>query len=177
MLSTPFRRLAVAALLAVPIGCASGGSVEVLMPVTGDLREYGTVELNACSAEESAEKFKPRLEAAVLQALRARKLFRAYRQAGDEGTSRLLLNLRIVAMHEVDRTARVMVGALAGRASLEVDVTLVEVSSARDLGVLKVRGHSSGGTVFAGTTEDAIRIVADRIADFLSDRMKDAGPP
>lgn len=64
-----------------------------------------------------------------------------------------------------------MVGAMAGRAGIDVEVELVDVKESRNIGTFVAQGRSSGGSVFAGTTPQAVERAAEQIVEFIQKNM------
>ncbi|HVA80216.1 MAG TPA: DUF4410 domain-containing protein [Candidatus Binataceae bacterium] len=80
----------------------------------------------------------------------------------------LLVKCSISAIKRVSREERLLIGAIAGRASLDVHVTVVQQPSGKVVGEAQVGGTSSGGNIFAGTTDDAINKTAEAISNFVT---------
>ena len=79
----------------------------------------------------------------------------------------LLVEAEVIKINRVGRAARVMVGGMAGQASLELQIKLVDQKENKVIGETSVTGKSSGGTIFAGTTEDAIKEAAKGAVAFV----------
>ena len=79
----------------------------------------------------------------------------------------ILLKGRITYMKRLTKTARIMLGAMAGRAGVAVNIHLVDAVTGDTLGEADIEGKSSGGTIFAGGTEQAFEEAAEQIAEFI----------
>ena len=79
----------------------------------------------------------------------------------------VILKGRILYMKRLTKTARFMLGAMAGRAGVAVDIQLVDATTKNVLGEANIQGTSSGGSIFAGGTEEAFENAAKQIADFI----------
>lgn len=154
-------------LLGVASGCASGGSIEPANPINEKLGQYSDVQLKVSSKEEYPTKFVAALETAILTELRERSMFRSYRSETEQAPAELRIDATIVSASHVSKAARVLTGAFAGRAKMEVLVELTDLARDKSIGSFIAKGHSSGGTIFAGDTSQAIEKVAEQIADFL----------
>lgn len=60
-----------------------------------------------------------------------------------------------------------MLGGLAGRGSITVNADLVDGKTGKKLGSFTSEGKTSGGTVFSGTTEQALRRAAEQVVGFV----------
>ena len=83
----------------------------------------------------------------------------------------IVLELCVTRIARVTHAKRFWLGAMAGRASVEVQVRLLDPKTAAVLGSATITGTSSGGTIFAGTTDDAIIEAAKAVAEFVSSNM------
>lgn len=79
----------------------------------------------------------------------------------------LLLKCEIADIQRVSEFDRIMIGALGGRARVDVHVTLLELASMQTLGEATVSGASEVGMVIGGTTEDAIGKAAEAVANYV----------
>jgi hypothetical protein len=50
-------------------------------------------------------------------------------------------------------------------------VELIDLKMGKTIGAFKVEGKSSGGTIFAGTTPQAIERAVEQIVDFVQKSM------
>jgi len=68
----------------------------------------------------------------------------------------------------VSGLSRFLFGAMAGRASIRADVQLVELATGEKIGAFSIEGKSSGGTVFAGTTSQALEKTGEGVAEYIN---------
>jgi len=68
----------------------------------------------------------------------------------------------IKEIKKVSDNARLWAGALAGQAHILVRMTVSDLNSGNQIEVFEVEGKS-GKSAFAGTTDEAIQLVADQI--------------
>jgi hypothetical protein len=76
------------------------------------------------------------------------------------------LNGEITYLKRVTKAARLLGGAYAGRARVDMDIHLVDFQTGDIIGAASVKGTSTGGP-FGGTTEQAFDNSAQLIADFI----------
>ena len=89
-----------------------------------------------------------------------------FRAVVDKTGADYLVRVKITSLKDVGSTERLMLGALAGRASISADVEVYDRTGAF-IGGMTAEGKSSGGTIFAGTTKEAIELAAGQIANYL----------
>jgi hypothetical protein len=80
--------------------------------------------------------------------------------AGSGGGIKVYADIKEIK--KVSRSARVWVGALAGRARILVQVTVSDLNSGNQIQTFEVEGIS-GGSARAGTTDEAIQRAAQRV--------------
>jgi hypothetical protein len=73
----------------------------------------------------------------------------------------------ITYLKRVTKAARLLAGAYAGRARVDMDIHLVDFQTGDIIGAASVKGTSTGGSAFAGTTEEAFENTAQLIAEFI----------
>lgn len=96
---------------------------------------------------------------------------------GDSPTNKKIkdfikLNITLTAFKDVTVGQRVLVGAMAGRAVLYINGELTDTKGKNTVSKFKVEETSSGGTAFAGTTDDVIEAASNRIVDFILENSK-----
>jgi hypothetical protein len=89
------------------------------------------------------------------------------RREGDAAIDDVILLCEVTDIKRVTSEMRVMLGALVGRGWIRTHVRLRRHGSSTVLADADVEGFSSGGSVFAGTTGQAIEEAAKTIADFV----------
>ena len=90
--------------------------------------------------------------------------------SGDEKHDLIVL-VTIKQLRRVSHQARMMVGAFAGRGKMVADIQLRDASSEAVIGQATAVGKTSGGTVFAGTTSQAVSMIADEVVKLLEQNM------
>lgn len=149
-------------------GCASVGTLHTTTPMMIKLAQYKTILVRVWSQVPESTQEVIELETMVIAKLRERNLFeKVVSDLTSPDAADLRLNLRIVHLKKVSPGARVMLGALAGQAVIVVDAELVDQGTGKSIGNFLAEGKSSGGTVFAGTTTQAIERVVEQIVEFL----------
>jgi hypothetical protein len=63
------------------------------------------------------------------------------------------------------------VGGAAGRAGIDVEVELFDSEESKTIGTFVAQGRSSGGTVVAGTTPQAVERAVEQIVEFIQKNM------
>ena len=86
----------------------------------------------------------------------------------DEGS--LLINVSISKIRKVGKATRFMIGAFAGKASMDVDITFIDDSNNKVLGSYTATG-SSGGTGLSGGTSDAVEKTSEAIVDVIKNNL------
>lgn len=153
--------LAVALLLSA---CAASGSIQVTssVPASIDSAKSGAVDVatSVAGKTETADA----LQKAIISQLLSKNVFKSV-TATDQ--SDYLLKVNVVDVKEVSQGARIMLGALAGKAGITAQVDVLDRRNGTVTGSMVAKGQSSGGTVFAGTTQEAIDQTATQIVDYL----------
>ncbi|MGH9458559.1 MAG: DUF4410 domain-containing protein [Thermoanaerobaculia bacterium] len=155
-------------------GCASGGSTTALEPMAAPLgSNYRTIVVSVASSVPDSDADARALENEIITELRKNPRLASVVSAtgSPDAKADLRLDANIVNLRKVSPGKRVMLGALAGRGSVTVDVNLVDGTSRRNLAAFTSEGKTSGGTVFAGTTEQALQRAAEEIAGFVSQSL------
>ncbi|HEV2721359.1 MAG TPA: DUF4410 domain-containing protein [Thermoanaerobaculia bacterium] len=107
------------------------------------------------------------LESMIVSTLTSSQVFPAVFGASANGAGELRVDANISDLRRVSSGARVMLGAFAGRGNMTVNVKLVDTRSGETVGSFTSQGTSSGGTVFSGTTDQAVELAARQIVEFL----------
>jgi len=80
----------------------------------------------------------------------------------------LKVDVTITNMRRVSNTARVLLGALAGTAKTTAEVIVTKVPSGEKVSTFTVVGESSGGSIFAGGTDQSIEMAAIKIVEAMN---------
>lgn len=164
-----FRWVGYLAIACMVGGCAATTRQTVLQPLTVSLKSAAHIVVDVASngpvtaaeAESFASQVVAKLDATG-------KFSDVARKGSMIGSEDLLVKCEVSDIRRVTTAARALVGAMAGRASMDVHVTLIEPASGKTVGEANVSGVSSGGTIFAGTTEQAIEKAAEAVADYVA---------
>jgi hypothetical protein len=156
-------------LLMVFVGCASGGVMIDTVPSKVKLSSYSSLWVSIASETASAEEM-DMLADMVVQKLRSSNTFKELSGPGENSAPLdLQLKLFIVDIRRVSLEDRATAGALPGKAKVLVDGELIDTASGGQIGSFRVEGKSSGGSVFAGDTQQAIIRASEMIVDYILD--------
>ena len=164
-------------------GCAAKKIITVTKPPTTKLSNYDCVKIDQFTYEQSFkdEKIKDeddRMKADTLRDMFQQRvqyhiytlsLFKDVVETEPPANAGKIVVLKgeITYMKRVTKAARILVGAMAGRARVDVDVHLVDFQTGDEVGAASIKGTSTGGGIWAGGTEDAFENAAQLIADFI----------
>jgi hypothetical protein len=154
-------------------GCASRGAIKETTPMALKLSTYKTMLFNISSQVPGSSEEIVQLETVTIAKLREKGLFDKVisGSSSPDAQANLRLNAKIIQLKRVSPGARVMVGAMAGRAGIDVEVELFDLKESKSIGTFIAQGRSSGGTVFAGTTPQAVERAAEQIVEFIQKNM------
>jgi uncharacterized protein DUF4410 len=163
-------------LLLLVTGCASTGKSTMRQPFSVKLGQFksATVEVKSevPTAPERMDEFMVQLESRIIAKLRARKAFeKIYPHSASDSQSDLQILLIITRVRNVDNMDRLMWGAIAGQAKTQATVEVWEHATGNLLGAGDIEGKSSGGSVFAGTTPEAVDRVADEVVRLIAENL------
>ena len=148
--------------------CAASGSVETISAAKPaiDSSRSGAVEVT--SSTPGGDGAVVALRSAIVGHLVNKKVFQSI---SDSSATDYVLKARITDVSTVSQAARILLGAFAGQARIAVNVQLYD-GKGKLLSDMIAKGESSGGHIFAGTTEEAIDQAAVNIADYLLQHRK-----
>jgi len=148
--------------------CAASGSIQTTStaPVV-DSNQSASVDVQSVLPDkaDSAQA----LRNAIASQLVNKK---AFRSITDSSSSDYLLRVTVTNVSEVSQGARILLGALAGQASISASCEVVDRKQDKVIGSMTTNAKSSGGHIFAGTTQEAIDIAATQIVDYLLQNRK-----
>jgi len=164
-------------------GCAAQRVSTVTQPCTKKLSSYDCLQINQFDFSEDFKKAKlsgseyekkyyimrDGFQTRVQHQIYSLNLFDdvIIAKCPDDAESIIMLNGDITYMKRVSRADRIAAGALAGKARVDIEVDLVDFQSGEVVGEASFQGTSSGGSMFAGTTEQALENTSQLIADFI----------
>ncbi len=168
-----------ACLLILPLlgtGCASSGKSAIQQPLSVKLGQFesATVEVKSALSKspDRMDDFIVQLESRIIAKLRARSAFeKVYASAAKDSTADLEIQVIITSIRDVDTFDRVMWGAFAGQAKSKATVNFKEHASGKLIGSGEIEGKSSGGSVMAGTTIEAVDRVADEVVRLVVENL------
>jgi len=154
-------------------GCASTGTIRVTTPMTVKLSTYKTMFLDFSSQVPGSSEETVQLETMTIVKLQEKGLFDKLiaGSSSPDAQADLRLNAKIVRLKRVTSEARMWVGGMAGRAGIDVEVELFDLKESKTIGTFMAQGRSSGGTVFAGTTPQAVERAVEQIVEFIQKNM------
>jgi len=143
--------------------CAASGSIQTLsrdVP-TVDSTKSGAVEVTTSlpNKSETVAAFRAAVAAQIINK-------RVFKSVANGDSSDYMLRINLTEVSEVTQAARILLGALAGQAEITAHCVVVE-RGGKVIGSMVAKGTSSGGHVFAGTTQEAIDMAATQIVDYL----------
>lgn len=166
------------AVMALAGACGPGGSMKTLVPVKQKIGAYSSVMVRATAApaNDSEAQQIENIAAYRIRTLCGYPTVLTYR-VSPTTPAELLVDLRIGSVERVGSGERAALGGLAGQARVALALDLIEVSSGSRVGAVQIEGLSSGGSAFAGTTEEAIEQTVNRVQRFLADSGCQVHPP
>lgn len=168
-----------ACLLILPLlgaGCASSGKSAIQQPLSVKLGQFrsATVEVTSTLSKspDRLDEFMVQLESRIIAKLRARSAFeKVSASAAKDSTANLEIQVIITSIRNVTTFDRVMWGAFAGQATSKVTINFKEHASGKLIGSGEIEGKSSGGSVMAGTTIEAVDRVADEVVRLVVENL------
>lgn len=160
-------RIAFAAIIPLLIGCASSSTIKVTQPVSVDLQSLDRMSVFVKSEIQGAETEVESIRNRILASLRSWDRFSEATGVTGGVKFDFALHVELVTLSRVSTGARIMVGAFAGRATVGLVVELLNTRTGATVGACSIEGKSSGGSVFAGTTEQAIERAVERVMEFI----------
>jgi hypothetical protein len=158
-------------------GCAAKRITIVTMPVKAGLSNYDTLKIEPfyyssaveIESQEKADKLRDMFQERVKYDIYGLSVFeKVVTTESTRDTDRIvLLKGEITYMKRVTRFSRIMVGAMAGRSRVDVDIQLLDAQTGDILGQASIKGTSTGGSAFAGGTEEAFQNASQQVAEFI----------
>ncbi len=161
------KKFSIIILLFLIIGCAPQTTVksDSLFQIKG----LNTVSVIVETIIPASEKEIEAIEQKLIEKLKEANIFSKVLMKNQN--SDLIIKIQIEELVKVSKSDRFWLGAMAGRAKVSGKVTLIENFSGKVLGSFDVEAISSGGTIFAGTTEQAIDNFVEKVTDFILSRV------
>lgn len=163
-----FRVVAIGFLFFLLSACASRGVMINTTPTEVSLAEYRSLWVSV-SSETANEDEMSMLADEVVRMLKSKSIFEQVSGSGDSAAPLdLHLQLYIVDVMRVSMQDRAFAGALPGKAKILIDGELIDTATQQKIGNFRVEGKSSGGSVFAGDTGQAILRASEMIVEYIS---------
>ena len=163
-------------------GCAAKRICTVTIPCTTKLSNYDCLKIEQFTYSQAFREAKIKdaddeMKGNILRdGLQQRVQYKIYNlnifedvvnaEPPDDAEQIVVLKGEITYMKRVTQTARLMGGAYAGRARVDMDIHLVDFQTGDIIGAASVKGTSTGGP-FGGLTEQAFENTAQLIAEFI----------
>lgn len=163
-------------------GCAAKRICTVTKPCTTKLSNYDCLQIEQFTYEQSFREKKihdadDEMKANVLRdGFQNRVQYHIYSlnlfddvvesKCPEDANKIVMLKGEITYLKRVTQAARLLGGAYAGRARVDMDIHLVDLQTGDIIGAASVKGTSTGGP-FGGTTEQAFDNSAQLIAEFI----------
>lgn len=152
-------------------GCVPGKGWMSVVKAPPDLLSVRKVTVVVKNGGEATSSEEGAVQDAIIQKLNATGRFNQIEATGKDSKSKtgngLLVEVKIIGIKRVDRGMRTSTAAFAGRGWIQLLVRLIDDNSRQVLGEAMIEGFSSSGSIFAGTTEDAIREAAAKVVEFV----------
>ena len=138
----------------------------VLKPTKLSVFRSITVNVGSKIKKKGVNKLVDELKNQIIADLNKEKLFKILDANGE-----LKLNIEITKIKQVSGAARILLGALAGRAKVYAKCEIVDSKTNEVLRKFEVDGESSGGSIFAGTTNQAIKEISKSVINYIKGNM------
>jgi hypothetical protein len=153
-----------AASLIFGVGCSAGGTINHTLRSTVPLETFKTLQVNVDSKVADSEKDKTTMLILLTQKLKESGKWDV------KESGQLRVDVVITDMRRVSQTARVLLGAFAGKAKTTAEVTVSKLPSGEKVSSFTVEGESSGGSVFAGGTDESVLMAATKIVEAMNQK-------
>jgi len=137
-------------------------------------KNYKKAAVSVSSEVSDAKKEVNNLENLILARLKGREIFDDVYLGWMPSASNadLGINIKIVEMKRVSRVKRFVLGILAGRSSVTVDINLIDLITQETIGNFRTKGQSAAGSsIDSGTTLESISPIADKLVEFIQGKV------
>lgn len=154
--------------------CAASGALLVEKKPDASFLSYSALQIQAESSDPRGSEIINNIKGLVSGKLsqRIKMDIRAGEVPASKEKDFLKLNIKLISFKDVTKSERLMIGAMAGRATLNIEGEFISSKAKNIVSKFKVEEISSGGTAFAGTTDDIIDSASNRIVDFIAENAK-----
>jgi len=164
-----WKMICLLSLLALFTGCANVAMIPVqtMKPMTEFPYDGVVLDIAPATAEDTREQTND-LEIYVAKAIGDIEQIPEVRLAHPEVETgnALLVKVAVKGIRKVSGTARFFLGAFAGSASMNTEVTFIDGPTDELLGIYEITGKS-GSSGMSGGTDDAVVQTADGIVDII----------
>jgi hypothetical protein len=167
-MNNPFKLFIAGCWLLALAGCASSGMVKHVSQVSSSAaisRDFVLVETSSSITDGEPER--RLLNALIISGLQETGKFG--RVVGNKTAispaDGIKVGTEIKEIRKVSDAARLWTAGLTGQARILVLVTVADLKSGNQLASFEAEGKSSGGTTWAGTTDQAIQKAAEEVVD------------
>lgn len=148
-------------------GCAP--QVTVKPEAEFKIKGERTVSVEVTSLVPDSQKETEQIRKSLIEKLKSSNVFKDVVE--NNQNAEVLIKVEIKELNKVSPSDRFWYGATAGRAKVAGRITVFEGSSDKVLGSFYVESLSSGGTIFAGTTEDTINKFVDKVVKYILENL------
>lgn len=148
--------------------CSASSSQSVILAPTAVDGVDKTASVVVFSPDQKFQELIPAVEFALVSNLNMRGTFKLS-QANLE-SSDFILEVEILDAKRVSTGSRAALGMLAGKARITLRAKFFESGNDQPLGIVEVEGKSSSGTIFSGTTDEAIQKAVQEITQWIRAR-------
>jgi hypothetical protein len=148
-------------------GCASTGTIQSVgdnAPEKGILSNYNAIKFEVSTSLPDRQDEVKELQQKIIEKAKEKGL-----ESKLSENPNLKVLIKITDVRGVSTAGRILFGGLAGRATVKAQVELIDTVKGK-IGELEAEGKSSGGTVFAGTTSQALERLAEQIVDYIAQK-------
>jgi hypothetical protein len=162
--------------LLLACGCASSGNFTMMQPVSAKLSQYKSVTVEVKSKltkPANLHEFMEQLESRIVVRLRNGHAFgKIYTAADTDSHADLRITVSITKVYDLGIGDRIMWGGMAGQATTHGFVELTDQTTGKLIGSGEIIGRSSdNGTIWSGTTSEAVDRAADAVVDLVEKNM------
>lgn len=148
-------------------GCA--GQTTIKPEGEFKIKNIQTVSVKVITLLTNCQEEIEKIEKTLIEKLQETNIFKEIQNNTQKAD--LIIEINIEELAKVTKAERFWYGALAGRAKVAGKVKLLEGSSGKVLGSFYLESESSGGTIFAGTTEQAIDNFVKQIISYIQEKI------
>lgn len=154
-------------------GCASTGSMHTTMKPQAEISSYKTIIVYVTSNVPDSGQEIIQLQNMTVSKLRDIGLFEKVMAGSTSSDMPMDLELRskIIKIKKGSSGSRILLGVLAGQAGIVVNAELIDLKDNKIIGKFSVEGKSSGGTIFAGNTSQAVERSAEQLALYVKNNL------